>query len=67
MNKPFDNDILRTKTVWTDEELRKEIDLLQNAEAVLQQLGDRYDVVRSDIIQKLNIRESMAFARGWRY
>lgn len=64
MNKPFDNETVRTKTTWTDEELLSSIALLDAAEKALDALGDRYWVVRDDIIQHHYTLLGMARSRG---
>ena len=66
MNKPFDNETLRTKTTWTDEELKEEISQLRAALSAIENIGDRYNIVVFDLIHLLHTRESMATARGWK-
>lgn len=60
MSKPFDNEVVRTKTIWTDEELMIERLILNNAITALEKLGDRYSLVVFDLIHQLNVRNSMA-------
>ncbi len=64
--KPFDNENVRTKTTWTDEELAHSIALLSEAEKALDALGDRYQIARDDIVRNYNMLLSMATARGWK-
>lgn len=63
-SKPFDNEVLRTKTTWTDEELEQELELLNLAHMHLLNLGDRYHVICDDLQRLWQARTSMQRSRG---
>jgi hypothetical protein len=64
--KPFDNETLRTKTTWTDQELTEELALLNAAIAVLDTMGDRYNVIVADLHSHKATRDNMARFRNMR-
>jgi hypothetical protein len=64
--KPFDNNVLFKKTIWTDEQLSAEIDLLKKAIYVLEKMGDRYDLVVSDMRTHLTFRLAIKLQRNQR-
>lgn len=62
--RPFDHETMKTKTTWSDEELREDIKKLKKAIEAVDKLGDRYDLVIFDLRWLLNTRLSMAQSRG---
>jgi hypothetical protein len=61
--RPFDNEVIRSKTVWSDIELLEELRLLKTAIDVLDKMGDRYTFVVDDLVRLMGVRDNMAIAR----